>query len=81
MPRNKMNRNNFNIRATQKLGSIINMDVSVNYTATKSDNPLPNGGNSNPLFAFVYNGIGAQILIIGSIIILTLRSVEENQEE
>lgn len=56
MPNNKLGRNNFSIRATQKLGSIINMDVSATYTASKSDNPLPNGGNSNPLFAFVYNG-------------------------
>lgn len=56
MPNNKMVRNSFNLRATQKLGSAINMDVSVNYTQTTSDNPAQNGGANNPLFAFTYLG-------------------------
>jgi iron complex outermembrane receptor protein len=55
MPNNNLYRNNFNLRATQKLGSVINMDVSVNYTQTKSENPQQNGGANNPLFAFTYN--------------------------
>lgn len=56
MPNNKLTRNSFNLRATQKLGSIINMDVSANYTMSNAKNPVPNGGNTNPLFAFTYNG-------------------------
>ncbi|MCW3091232.1 MAG: SusC/RagA family TonB-linked outer membrane protein [Ferruginibacter sp.] len=56
MPNNKLGRNSFNLRATQKLGSIFNMDVSINYTMSTSKNPLSNGGNTNPLFAFTYNG-------------------------
>ena len=56
MPNNKLGRNSFNLRATQKLGSIVNMDVSVNYTMSTAKNPVANGGNTNPLFAFTYNG-------------------------
>lgn len=55
MPNNNLFRNSFNLRATQKLGSAINMDVSVNYTQTKSENPEQNGGANNPLFAFTYS--------------------------
>ncbi|MBC7422888.1 MAG: SusC/RagA family TonB-linked outer membrane protein [Ferruginibacter sp.] len=55
-PNNSLGRNSFNLRATQKLGSIINMDVSINYTMSTSKNPVANGGNSNPLFAFTYSG-------------------------
>lgn len=55
-PNNSLGRNSFNLRATQKMGSIINMDISINYTMSTSKNPVSNGGNSNPLFAFTYSG-------------------------
>ncbi|HET7897851.1 MAG TPA: TonB-dependent receptor plug domain-containing protein, partial [Flavisolibacter sp.] len=54
MPENGMSRNNFALRATQKIGKILNLDASVNYANTKSDNPARNGSRNNPLFAFTY---------------------------
>lgn len=54
LPDNSLNRNNFALRATQKVGKILNLDASVNYSNTKSTNPARNGGNENPLFAFTY---------------------------
>ncbi|RYY31652.1 MAG: SusC/RagA family TonB-linked outer membrane protein [Chitinophagaceae bacterium] len=54
VPNNKLSRNNFNIRATQKLSDIFNLDASINYVTTKGRNPLRQGGNENPVFGLVY---------------------------
>ncbi|MBC3788081.1 SusC/RagA family TonB-linked outer membrane protein [Spirosoma utsteinense] len=51
----EMKRNNFNVRATQKLGKIVNLDVSADYTDNNNLNPIRQGGNFNPVFRFVYN--------------------------
>jgi iron complex outermembrane receptor protein len=52
MPNNRMDRNSFTLRATQKVGSAINLDASVNYTNTRIRNPILQGGNFSPLMAF-----------------------------
>jgi iron complex outermembrane receptor protein len=54
LPENALNRNSFALRATQKIGKILNLDASVNYSSLKSNNPQRNGSNENPLFAFTY---------------------------
>src|SRR5687768_17538381 len=54
LPNNSLNRNSFAVRATQKIGKILNLDASVNYSSSKSTNPQRNGSNENPLFAFTY---------------------------
>jgi iron complex outermembrane receptor protein len=54
LPDNSLNRNNFAIRATQKIGRALNLDASVNYSNTRSQNPARNGSRNNPLFAFTY---------------------------
>lgn len=54
LPDNSLNRNSFAIRATQKIGKILNLDASVNYSNLRSTNPARNGSNENPLFAFTY---------------------------
>ncbi len=55
MPRNSFNRDNFSLRATQKIGQFINIDASVNYATSVSKNPILQGGNSNPLFRLAYS--------------------------
>ena len=54
LPKNELDRNSFALRATQKVGKQILLDVSLNYANSKSTNPQRNGGNENPLFAFTY---------------------------
>ena len=54
LPDNSLDRNSFALRATQKVGKILNLDASVNYSSSKSTNPARNGSNENPLFAFIY---------------------------
>jgi iron complex outermembrane receptor protein len=51
----ELKRNNFNIRGTQKIGKILNLDVSADYTDNDMVNPIRQGGNYNPVFRFVYN--------------------------
>jgi iron complex outermembrane receptor protein len=51
----EMKRNNFNIRGTQKIGSIFNLDVSADYTDNDMVNPIRQGGNFNPVFRFVFS--------------------------
>lgn len=53
-PNNSLNRNSLSLRATQKLAKGISLDASVNYTNNKIHNPIIQGGNDNPLFAFSY---------------------------
>jgi iron complex outermembrane recepter protein len=50
----ELKRNNFNIRGTQKIGKILNLDVSADYTDNDMVNPIRQGGNFNPVFRFVY---------------------------
>lgn len=54
MPTNALKRNSFNLRATQKVSKLINIDATINYTNNKITNPIIQGGNYNPLFAFLY---------------------------
>ena len=54
LPNNSLTRNSFAVRATQKLGKIMNLDASVNYSTLKSTNPQRNGSNENPLFALSF---------------------------
>jgi iron complex outermembrane receptor protein len=54
LPNNSLDKNNFFLRATQKLSNRINIDASVNYINSKGRNPIRQGGNSNPLFSLVY---------------------------
>jgi iron complex outermembrane recepter protein len=54
LPNNALDRNSFALRATQKVGKILSLDASVNYSNVKSKNPARNGSNENPLFAFTY---------------------------
>jgi len=51
----ELKRNNFNIRGTQKIGKILSLDVSADYTDNDMLNPIRQGGNYNPVFRFVYN--------------------------
>jgi iron complex outermembrane receptor protein len=50
----ELKRNNFNIRGTQKIGKILTLDVSADYTNNDMINPIRQGGNYNPVFRFVY---------------------------
>lgn len=54
-PTNDFTRNNFNLRATQKIGKYVSMDASMAYATSNSINPLLQGGNSNPLFRFAFS--------------------------
>lgn len=54
-PTNEFNRDNFNLRASQKLGKSITMDASIAMAMSNSQNPLLQGGNSNPLFRFAFS--------------------------
>jgi len=47
--------NNFNLRATQKIGKYVSMDASMAYATSNSINPFLQGGNSNPLFRFAFS--------------------------
>ncbi|MFD2599308.1 SusC/RagA family TonB-linked outer membrane protein [Sphingobacterium corticis] len=46
-PNNKMNRNNFNLRATQRLGNAIQLDGSVSYVNNAAFNPQYGGDRWN----------------------------------
>jgi iron complex outermembrane receptor protein len=56
-PTNKFTRNNFNLRASQKVGKYITMDASIAYATSNSVNPLLQGGNSNPIFRFAFANV------------------------
>lgn len=49
-----MTRNNFNIRATQKVSNLFDVDASVDYTSNDVRDPIRQGGNFNPVFRMVY---------------------------
>ncbi len=50
----EMNRNNFSIRATHKIGKIFDLNAVVDYTHNVVKNPIRQGGNFNPVFMMVY---------------------------
>ncbi len=54
MPNNNLKRNSFDLRATQQVSKNISLDASINYTNNKILNPISQGGNDNPIFAFSY---------------------------
>lgn len=50
----RFDRDNFAIRATQKIGKIFDIDASITYTQTKNKNPIRQVSNYNPIFRFNY---------------------------
>jgi len=52
---NKFDRNNFALRATQKVGKLINMDFSINYAISDSKNPMQQGGEGSLLYRLAYS--------------------------
>ena len=52
---NKFDRNSFALRATQKVGKIINMDFSINYALSNSKNPMQQGGQGSLLYRLAYS--------------------------
>ena len=52
---NKFDRNSFALRATQKVGKLINMDFSINYAASNSKNPMQQGGEGSLLYRLAYS--------------------------
>jgi iron complex outermembrane recepter protein len=50
----QMTRNNFSIRATQKIGQLFDLNAVVDYTHNFIENPIRQGGNFNPVFRMVY---------------------------
>jgi iron complex outermembrane receptor protein len=54
LPRNKFIKNAYFLRATHEFNKYLQLDASFNYTRSYGENPVPQGGNSSPLFSFVY---------------------------
>jgi iron complex outermembrane recepter protein len=55
-PTNDFSRNNFFLRATQKLGKFIDVDAGINYGSSLVDNPQAQNSSSRSIFnAFVYS--------------------------
>jgi len=54
LPRNKFTRNAYYLRATHEFNKYIQVDASFNYNRSNGENPVPQGGNSSPLFSYVY---------------------------
>jgi iron complex outermembrane receptor protein len=56
VPNNSFNKNSFALRGTSKLSSALSLDASVNYTTTKTLNPIiqGGGGTSNPIGGILY---------------------------
>jgi len=52
---NKFSRDNFNLRATQKLGNFLNMDASISYAVSNSKNPMQQGGQGSLLYRLAYS--------------------------
>ena len=52
---NTFSRDNFNLRATQKLGNFLNMDASISYAVSNSKNPMQNGGQGSLLYRLAYS--------------------------
>ena len=54
-PTNEFSRNNFNLRATQKIGKYVSMDASMAYATSNTTNPLRQTTGGNPLFRFAFS--------------------------
>jgi len=56
VPNNKLLKNSFTFRGTQKLSNVLSLDASINYTNTFVKNPINQGGGgtSNPVGGFAY---------------------------
>jgi len=52
---NSFSRDNFNLRATQKLGTFLNMDASISYAVSNSKNPMQQGGQGSLLYRLAYS--------------------------
>lgn len=52
---NHFHRDNFNLRATQKVGNFLTMDASLSYAVTNSKNPLQQGGQGSLLYRLAYS--------------------------
>ncbi|MFT3933350.1 MAG: SusC/RagA family TonB-linked outer membrane protein [Chitinophagaceae bacterium] len=52
---NSFSRDNFNLRATQKLGSFLNLDASISYAVSNSKNPMQQGGQGSLLYRLAYS--------------------------
>jgi len=54
-PTNDFNRNNFTVRATHKIGKMVDIDAGATYTFSHTNNPQAQNSSSRSLFnAFVY---------------------------
>ncbi len=62
---NNFNRNSFALRATQKVGKLINMDFSINYAGSTSKNPMQQGGQGSLLYRLAF--ANARSLPIGEL--------------
>ncbi|CAH0297019.1 SusC/RagA family TonB-linked outer membrane protein [Chryseobacterium sp. Bi04] len=54
LPRNKFTKNAFYFRATHEFSKYLQVDASFNYNRSFGQNPVPQGGNSSPLFSYIY---------------------------
>lgn len=54
LPRNSFKKDAFYFRATHEFSKYLQLDASMNYTKTYSENPLPQGGGAAPLYWFAY---------------------------
>lgn len=52
---NSFKRDNFNLRATQKIGNFLTMDASVSYAVSNSKNPMQQGGQGSLLYRLAYS--------------------------
>ncbi len=50
----RFDRDNFSVRATQKIGKIFDIDATITYATTKNKNPIRQVSNYNPIFRFNY---------------------------
>lgn len=55
LPMNKFDRNNFMLRATQRVGSKVMIDANASYVHSYNLNP-PQQGGASPLYQVVYDG-------------------------
>ncbi|MCT3764429.1 SusC/RagA family TonB-linked outer membrane protein [Elizabethkingia anophelis] len=55
LPRNSFKKDAFYFRGTHEFSKYLQLDASINYTKTFSENPLPQGGGAAPLYWIAYN--------------------------
>ncbi len=54
LPRNKYVKNAYYLRTTYEFNQYLQLDASFNYNRSNGANPVPQGGNSSPLFSYIY---------------------------